>query len=203
MAWLKAIFFFVAFMSSSIPHVRALAPPILCLGDSLTAGYGVPSNANYPAMLEKVLGRRVINAGVNGDTSAGAAARLHELLESHKPELVLVGIGGNDFLRGVPLEHTKQHLHRIAETSFSAGVNCVFIAEPFPDIGAALMGRLYDHPVYTTVASETGAGLYAGGWCDVMSRPGMLLDPIHANARGYAHFSERLAKWLREMKLVA
>jgi acyl-CoA thioesterase I len=184
----------------AVPHEHL--PPILCIGDSLTAGYGVPSSANFPSALSRYLGgRNVINAGVNGDTSAGCASRLPDLLSRHKPSLVLVNVGGNDFMRGVPIQETKAHLARMASAAKAAKTPLVFIAEPAPDIFAALKGGLYDHPVYAEVARETRSGLYAGGWVAIHSRPDLLIDPIHANPQGYALFAERLSRWLSHMKL--
>eukprot|EP00048_Salpingoeca_helianthica_P024195 m.30454 g.30454 ORF g.30454 m.30454 type:complete len:198 (-) comp9244_c0_seq1:299-892(-) len=185
------------------PHPHAHLPPILCIGDSLTAGYGVPAHANFPSALSKYLGgRNVVNAGVNGDTSAGCAVRLPDLITRHKPSLVLVNVGGNDFMRGVPLEETRAHLTRMAKAARTANIPLIFIAEPAVDIVAALQGRLYDHPIYAQVARETQCGLYAGGWCAIHSRPELLIDPIHANSQGYALFAERLARWLTKENLV-
>ncbi|HEX6865270.1 MAG TPA: GDSL-type esterase/lipase family protein, partial [Thermoanaerobaculia bacterium] len=83
-------------------------PLVVFLGDSLTAGYGLGGEQAYPALVEKRLDKegipiKALNAGVSGDTTAGGLARLDWLL-SQKPDVVVVGLGGNDGLRGLPLE---------------------------------------------------------------------------------------------------
>lgn len=88
---------------------------MLALGDSLTFGYGANPGESYPAQLQKLTGWSVVNGGVSGDTSAQALSRLPALL-ARKPKLVIVGIGGNDFLRKVPEEQTRANIAKIIET---------------------------------------------------------------------------------------
>ncbi len=179
------------------------ASPILCLGDSLTAGYGVRAHENYPSVLSRLLSHRsVVNAGVNGATSAQSAQQLPSLLHTHNPGLVLVGVGGNDFLRGVSVDHVRGHLVAMAEATFDHGANLVLIAEPYPDIVAALTNALYDHPVYGEVAASTGAAVFENGWSRILSQPHLKVDPIHANHRGHALFAENLAEFIRSRNLL-
>jgi lysophospholipase L1-like esterase len=175
---------------------------LLCLGDSLTFGYGATPDTSYPAVLEKLTGHVVKNAGANGDTAEGALQRLPALLENNKPGLVLVSIGANDFLRNLPLERTRASLKQIAEM-VKATTQVVLIAEPRPVAMAAFTGSLKDHEVYAEVAQETGVPLFADGWSHVLSRAELRSDQIHANAEGYKVFAERLAAWLREAKFIA
>ena len=183
--------------------VRALPKDatILCLGDSLTFGYGATPETAYPAQLERLTGHVTQNAGRNGDTTQGALARLPALLEENKPGLVLVSIGGNDFLRRFAPEQTKAALIQLVQTA-SANTQMALIAQPRPVLMAAAMGSLDDHEVYAEVAKETGVPLFADGWSHVLSRAELRSDQIHANAEGYRVFAERLAAWLREMKFV-
>lgn len=175
---------------------------LLCLGDSLTFGYGAPAGAAYPPMLEQLTGHVAQNAGVNGDTAEGALARLPGLLQANTPGLVLVSVGGNDFLRRLPPERTRAALTSIVQTA-AASAQVVLIAQPAPALMALATGALKDHGVYAEVASATGVPLFAGGWSQVLSRPELRSDQIHANAAGYKLFAERLAAWLREQKYVA
>lgn len=186
------------------PLGRMLAPDatLLCLGDSLTFGQGAAPQASYPSQLEALTGHATRNAGVNGDTAAAALARLPALLEEVTPGLVLVSIGGNDFLRNLPLEDTRAALKQIVQTA-SANAQVVLMAQPQPTVLAAATGSLKDHPLYTEVATETGTALYSDGWSAVLSRPELRADPVHANAAGYRRFAEGLATWLREMRFVA
>jgi lysophospholipase L1-like esterase len=180
-----------------------LAPQatLLCLGDSLTFGFGAPPEASYPSQLATLTGRTSHNAGVNGDTTEGALARLPALLEAHTPGLVLVSIGGNDFLRKRPLEETRAALRQIVQAA-AVSAQVVLIAQPQPAVLAAAVGALHDHPVYAEVATETGTALYPKGWSAVLSRPAWRSDPIHANAEGYRQFASALAGWLREQRFL-
>jgi acyl-CoA thioesterase I len=174
---------------------------LLCLGDSLTFGYGAAAGTSYPQQLELLTGHVTQNAGINGDTAAGALARLPALLQENTPGLVLVSIGGNDFLRNMPLDQTRAALKSIVQTT-AASTQVVLIAQPKPVMLSAAMGSLNDHEVYAEVAGETGTPLFAGGWSYVLSRSELRSDQIHANAAGYKVFAERLATWLRDMKFV-
>lgn len=174
---------------------------LLCLGDSLTFGYGAAAGASYPERLEQLTGHVTQNAGLNGDTAEGALARLPGLMQNNTPGLVLVSIGANDFLHNLPLERTRAALQQLVQTAASSA-QVVLIAQPKPAPLAAATVSLKDHAVYAEVATETGVALFAGGWSYVLSRPELRADPLHANAQGYNVFAERLAKWLREMKFV-
>jgi len=175
---------------------------LLCLGDSLTFGFGATAGAGYPQQLQQLTGYVTQNAGINGDTSDGALARLPALLQQNTPGLVLVSIGGNDFLRSLPLAGTRAALKSIVQTA-AASAQVVLIAQPKPVFLAAAAGSLSDHEVYADVAKETGTPLFAGGWSYVLSRSELRSDQIHANEAGYKVFAERLAAWLRDNKFVA
>ena len=169
---------------------------VLALGDSLTYGYGAPPEAAYPRKLSELTGWQLINGGVSGDTSQQALARLPALMKQ-SPKLVLLGIGGNDFLRRVPESDTRRHIGETITAVQGAGVPLVLIAEPKPSLGA-LVGSLSDHPLYADLAGEYRVPLFAGGWADILSDADLRSDAIHANARGYALFAERLAAFLKK-----
>lgn len=189
---------------SAKPTARTLAKDatLLCLGDSLTFGYGAPAGTAYPPVLEQLTGHVAQNAGFNGNTAEGALARLPALLQANTPGLVLVSIGGNDFLRRLPPERTRAALTAIVQTA-AASAQVVLIAQPEPALMALATGALKDHGVYAEVASATAVPLFAGGWSHVLSRPELRSDQIHANAEGYKVFAERLATWLRENHYLA
>lgn len=175
---------------------------LLCLGDSLTFGYGAGAGTSYPEQLEALTGHACKNAGLNGDTSEGALARLPGLLSGQAPGLVLLSIGGNDFLRKWPEERTRAALTQLVQTA-AASTQVVLIAQPRPELMAAALGSLNDHTVYAEVAAATGVPLFEGGWSHVLSRTELRSDQIHANGEGYRVFAERLAGWLRKQKFIA
>lgn len=176
------------------------ARPVLALGDSLTAGFGASPGADYPSRLAARTGLKVINGGVSGDTSAQALARLPELLRQ-KPQLVLVGIGGNDFLRRLPLTETRANITAIIAACRAAGARVMLIAIPAPTLGAAL-GSPSDHPLYAEIAATEKVPLLENLWSPILGDSALKSDEIHANAAGYDRFAERLATALRRRKML-
>ncbi len=107
------------------------------LGDSLSAAYGIPQARGWVALLEERLEREqldysVVNASVSGDTTAGGLARLDPALKKHQPRIVLVELGGNDGLRGLPVQQLRANLARIIEKSQQAGARVVLVGMKMP-----------------------------------------------------------------------
>lgn len=145
--------------------VQAATAPntIVVLGDSLSAGYGVKVDATWVALLEQRLakqgyGYRVVNASISGETTGGARGRLPRALELHKPSVVVLELGGNDGLRGLPIKQVRSNFEYMIETSQAAKANVVLVGMRMPpnygpeyaDSFHALYGELakkYDVPV--------------------------------------------------------
>ena len=111
-------------------------PRIVAFGDSLTAGFGVQADESYPAQLQRHLDNlgyhyRVINAGMSGDTTAGGLRRVPWIL-NNKPELVILELGANDGLRGLPVDQTKNNLRRIIRQLQEAGTTVVLAGMKLP-----------------------------------------------------------------------
>lgn len=187
------------------PRLQRLAAgsTVLALGDSLTQGVGADAASSWPTLLAGQTGWQVVNAGVSGDTSAQALARLPDLLAEHRPALVLVGIGGNDFLRQMSADAAKANIRRICQEAGDGGAQVVLIAVPQLSLLAAGTGRLKDHPLYAQLADELKLPLFAGGWSSVLSDAQLRADQVHANAEGYRAFSRALAEHLRALGLHA
>jgi len=186
--------------SRRTPRYAAVAAgsTVLALGDSLTFGTGAAPEASYPARLAELTGWKVVNAGVPGDTSAQARERLPQLLAEHAPRLVLLSIGGNDFLRQLPEIETRARIDAMLDEIAGAGAQPVLIAVPRPAVMAALLGSLDDHPLYEALAEHRQVPLFAAGWSQVLSDPALKADRIHANAAGYERFARDLHGFLRE-----
>jgi acyl-CoA thioesterase I len=110
---------------------------ILVYGDSLSAAYGIPQASGWVALLEERLkGERmdynVVNASISGETSAGGLERIGAMLERHRPEVVIVALGGNDGLRGLPIAQMKRNLGGIIEHSQKAGARVVLVGMRMP-----------------------------------------------------------------------
>ncbi len=176
---------------------------VLALGDSITFGTGAAPEASYPAVLARLSGWNVINAGVPGDVSAQALQRLPSLLGQHGPELVLVSIGGNDFLRRVAEVETRTNIRRICQQVIAAGAQVLLIAVPRPSLAAAVVRSLSDHSLYGELAQELKLPLHAGGWADVLGDESLRSDAIHANARGYERFAQGLTARAQDLGLLA
>lgn len=174
---------------------------VLALGDSLTWGTGATPDTSYPAVLAGLTGWQVVNAGVPGDTSAAALARLPALLQEHSPRLVIVGIGGNDFLRRLPPAETRDNIRRICRDAAASGAQVLLVAIPELSMLAAVARSLSDHPMYEELATELGVPLHEGGWAKVLGDPALRSDAIHANAQGYEAFARGLSARARELGL--
>lgn len=183
--------------SKTAPHAALPeGSTILALGDSLTAGYGADAAAAYPAVLAGFTGWQIINGGVSGNTSAQALARLPALMR-RQPQLVLVSIGGNDFLRKVPEADTRSNIRQIVQQIKAAGVPAVLVAVPYFTTGA-LFGRLSEHPMYEELAAELNVPLLKGAWAEVLGDKKLKSDQIHANAQGYRVFAENMWAFLKQ-----
>ena len=183
--------------SKTAPHAALPeGSTILALGDSLTAGYGADAAAAYPAVLAGLTGWQIINGGVSGNTSAQALARLPALMR-RQPQLVLVSIGGNDFLRKVPEADTRSNIRQIVQQIKAAGVPAVLVAVPYFTTGA-LFGRLSEHPMYEELAAELNVPLFKGAWAEVLGNKKLKSDQIHANAQGYRVFAEKMWAFLKQ-----
>lgn len=171
---------------------------VVALGDSITQGVGASEQSAWPENLARLSGWRVINAGVSGDTSAQALARLPALLREYKPALVIVSIGGNDFLRRQPSLDTRANIAAILRSVKESGSRAVLIGVvPKLTLGAAL-GIFSDHELYEELAKEHGVPLLSDAWGDVMKQSRLMSDQIHPKATGYAEFTASLEKFLRK-----
>ena len=176
------------------PSLPQLEPQdvILAFGDSLTHGTGAGEAESYPAVLARLTGRSVINAGVPGDTTADGLERLPDLLQQHRPRVVLLCLGGNDMLRKQPSETIESNLRQLVQAIRTSGAEAVLIAVPEP----RLFGGTPDF--YQRIAEDMQLPLEAEIFDDVLKDNRLKSDPIHANAAGYRLVAERLAEFLRE-----
>ena len=119
--------------------MQAIAParPVLVLGDSLSAAYGINPDSGWVSLLRERLqqaqpARAVINASISGETTAGGLARLQDLLKEHQPALIVVELGANDALRGLPLAAPRENLGRILQLSLDAGSRVLLVGTEIP-----------------------------------------------------------------------
>ena len=173
---------------------------VLALGDSLTAGVGAPRHADYPSRLAEMTGLQVINGGVSGNTSGQALARLPALLREN-PKLVIISIGGNDFLQRQPESATRENIGKMIEMVQAANIPVVLVAVPRPTVGA-LLGIPSDHPLYEDLAEQYKVPLLKGVWAEILGDGRLKSDAVHANAEGYRRFAEEMADFLRKQGII-
>jgi acyl-CoA thioesterase-1 len=179
----------------------AAGPRIVILGDSLTAGLGLPVTQSYPALLQQRLKEdgsnyQIVNAGVSGDTSAGGLARLDWALEGDV-RVMIVALGGNDALRGLPTEQLKQNLAEIIKRAQARGITVLLAGmEAPPNYGREYIVAF--HQVYPALAKEYHVALVPFLLDGVAGRDGMnQADGIHPSAAGAQIVADNVWKVLK------
>ncbi len=138
-------------------------PVILVLGDSLSAEYGLKSGDGWVALLQARLAalkklHRVVNASISGDTTAGGRSRLPAALRTHKPGIVILELGGNDALRGLPLASSRDNLLAMARAAQTAGAKVIIVGMQVPPNYGASYARDFE-ALFSDVAQQAKAGL--------------------------------------------
>lgn len=165
---------------------------ILAFGDSLTSGTGADAKTNYPAQLNRLIGRKVINAGVPGEISADGARRLPALLDTHKPELLLLMHGGNDLLQKRDEQELKNNLRRMIEAANQRKIQIVLIAVPRPGL------VIEAAPVYRELATELKIPIIEEALTKLMKTSVYKSDAVHLNAAGYEVLAREIADFLKQ-----
>jgi acyl-CoA thioesterase-1 len=157
---MKALFL-LAVSAALTAQTPIEAKTILVIGDSISAGYGIQRNQGWVALLDARVAvlqppHKVINASISGDTTGGALARLPRALEIHKPDIVVIELGGNDALRGYPVERIESNLDAMAALAKSAGAAVVVLGMEIPPNYGARYTQAF-HAIYADVAKRAGA----------------------------------------------
>lgn len=172
---------------------------VLILGDSLSYGTGANAGEDYPSLLAKTTAWKIINEGVPGDTTAGGLERLPALIQQHQPKLLIVELGGNDFLHKVPQTKIIANLKAILANAKAAGVPTALVAIPEVSALRAAIGNLQDHPLYEKLAQETATPLITEVFSAVLSDNVLKADQIHPNAKGYVEVGKIMDEKLKEL----
>ena len=165
---------------------------VLAFGDSLTAGKGVSRDQAFPAVLEELINRRVVNAGVSGETSGEGLKRLASALAQSQADLVILTHGGNDLLRKFPARRTTENLRKMVRLAQQQGAEVMLVAIPRPGI------FLKAAPLYADLAAEMDLVIETDSITQVEKRPELKSDAVHPNAEGYAQIAEAVADTLRD-----
>jgi acyl-CoA thioesterase-1 len=187
-SYVKSVWLALVLLAGSMPGWSAEST-IVVLGDSLSSGHGLPLGQSWVSMLEDRLkaegyGYEVVNASIAGDTSSGGLARLPSLLDSHAPAIVIIELGGNDGLRGQPVQSLESNLAAIIELTKNRGAQPVLAGMQIPPnygprYTAAFSG------IYPELARRFGVPLVDFLLEDVaLNAELMQPDGIHPNALG-------------------
>jgi acyl-CoA thioesterase-1 len=187
------------------PSVVDTRPVIVAFGDSLTAGFGAEPGNSYPDFLQKDLDHaglpwHVINAGVSGETTTDGVNRLGEVL-AYKPKIVIVEFGGNDGLRGLPIETTRANLDQIIGMLRNAGIKVVLAGMTLPPNYGPDYIRKFEQ-VYRDLAAKYKViriPFLLQGVATVATRNLMQRDGLHPTAEGNAIVAQTVMRYLKPL----
>src|SRR6266446_10455690 len=185
------------------PGARDTRPVILAFGDSLTAGYGVPRGSGYPEQLQRRLDERgykyrVVNMGISGDTTSGGRARMKQALEA-KPSIVILELGANDGLRGLPVKQTRENLELMITTFRQGGSTVILAGMTLPrNYGNTYVTSFED--VFRELAKKYNLPLIPFFLEGVAGQPNLTIgDFIHPNGEAYRIVTSTVMKTLEPL----
>ena len=177
----------------TIRNLGSAGETIICFGDSLTEGVGAESGEEYPTILSRLLGMRVLNAGHRGDTTARALQRVRTSVVDKNPRLVILLLGGNDFLRQVPTRETQENLKEIVRRIQAHGAMVA--------IAGIKLGFFTDEygSIFEETAAEFGAIYIPQVMKGIFNDTKLKSDQIHPNSAGYRLIAERIAEKIKPL----
>ena len=206
MKFLKSLrkFNFILILLSLVLSQIALSETskkFLILGDSISAGYGIDLDRKWTSILQRKLDSsgknlRIINASVNGESTSGGLSRIESLMKSHSPDYLLIELGGNDALRGYPVDKIKSNLIEICKKAAKENVFIMLTQIKIPPN----YGRIYTQAfesIYNEIADELGILLVPFMLENIALDSNLMLpDGIHPNEKGQPFIAEEVYKWL-------
>ena len=176
------------------PQIRRLTQDsvIVAFGDSLTSGEGASAGESYPSALARTTGYNVVSAGVPGEAAEEAVRRLPSVLQTHRPNLVILCHGGNDILHHREDAAIAQDLKSMVETIQSAGADVILLGVPKPGL------RLRAPAFYRDIARECRIPCDTKTLPEILSTPSLKADYVHPNAQGYRRLAEAVALLMTE-----
>jgi lysophospholipase L1-like esterase len=184
--------------SNGIPSISPLDSNavILAFGNSLTYGTGANTAESYPAVLERLIHRKVINAGVPGEVTIQGLARLPEYLDKHQPALLILCHGGNDLLRRTGEKQAADNVRAMIRMVKERGIDVALIGVPKPGLSVPVAG------FYEDIAREFEIPYEGEILADILSTSSLKSDMIHPNSRGYAELAQSIAALLRKAQAI-
>lgn len=168
-----------------ITNYPPVAGPIVAMGDSLVYGYGATKGNDFVSLLSNTIGQPIINRGVNGNTTSGGLSAI-DMVTELKPSVVLVLLGGNDYLRGVPIAETFNNLERIIEKLQANGAVVVLLG---------IQGGVLSDPFaeqFEALAERRGTAYVPNVLQGIIGNTALMADAIHPNDAGYERIAEKV-----------
>jgi len=188
-----AIVIFNFFDTSSEEYDGAIMLPldtkVLAFGDSITYGYRVDSEQNYPSQLSVLLNTEVINAGVNGETTGEGLKRLPSLLEKYKPQILVICHGGNDIIRRRSLTKAKENIISMIKLARAKNIHVVLVGVPTVEILTLSTAQMYHE-----IADELNVPLDDTSLENILGDSYLKIDQVHPNAEGYKILANSIAE---------
>lgn len=187
-------------LSATLACASATPATVLVVGDSLSAEYGIAKDSGWVALLQQRLQQRgiaakVINASISGDTTAGGRSRLPRLLQVHQPTVVVIELGGNDALRGLPLQSTRANLSAMTQAAQAQGARVLLVGMQVPPNYGKRYADAFSQS-FGTVAQATQAALVPFMLAGVADRDDALEwfqpDRIHPLAKAHPKILDNL-----------
>ncbi len=188
--FIKRHFFF---SYKNITNIRSQGTDIILIGDSITHGFGVGEQDAYPAILERHLGLKLIKEGRDGETTSSALARLDELMLDKNPRIVVVFLGGNDFLQKAPADLVEKNLAEMITKIHKSGTMVVLVG-----IRTGVLTDDYGK-VYERLSKQFGTAYVPNILHNIIGHDELMLDPIHPNEKGHEVIAERILKVLKPL----
>jgi acyl-CoA thioesterase-1 len=187
-----------------VPGAAAAERSILVVGDSLSAAYGIPRNRGWVALLEERLKREhgdysVVNASISGETSSGGRARFAKLLERHRPAIVILELGANDGLRGLPVKEISTNLSAMIRDAQASRARVVLVGMRMPPNYGEDYAKAFES-VFSDLAKTHKTALVPFLLEDFAEKPDFFLpDRIHPSAEAQPLMLERVWRALKPL----
>jgi acyl-CoA thioesterase I len=193
----------VVLVLAAAPALAAGPPILVCFGDSITAGYGLPAGQSFPDALQRDLDNsgyhyKVDNEGTSGATTKDAVARLQQILRLH-PEIVIVEFGGNDGLRGLPLDQTRRNIDLVLTTLENAHIKILLAGITLPPNYGADYIHSFEQ-IFRDMATKHRVAFVPMIYSDLVEVPDTIqTDGIHPTAKGSEIIARALLPALRPL----
>jgi acyl-CoA thioesterase I len=181
-------FAFIFFKDRSPQQVPITGTNIIAFGDSLVYGYGATKGNDFVTLLSQRIGEPIINAGIPGNTSKDALDRLSKDVLTQDPNIVILVIGGNDFLRRIPKQETLEHIRSIIQQIQATGARVILVG----------ISRLVYNSDYKDIAQELHVYFVPHVMDPILQDKTLMYDAIHPNDGGYKLFTDAVEPYLRQ-----